>query len=85
MPSGAVYSLLWQMRHCSMTGYVRDPGGMARPCAVVEWQRWQRNPASMRCSWFTMMPPLLMFLNRFSLVWQRRHDWLSTKPRMGFS
>ena len=68
-----------------MTGYVREPSGMALPCAVVEWQRWQRKPASMRCSWLTRMPPLLMVLNSVSLVWQRRHDWLSTKPSMGFS
>ena len=34
-----------------MTGYVRDPRGTALPCAVVEWQRRQRKPASMRCLW----------------------------------
>ena len=39
----------------------------------------------MRCSWSTRMPLLLMGLKRSSLVWQRRHDWFSTNPRMGFS
>ena len=61
-----------------MDGYVREPSGTALPWATVEWQRWQRKPASMRCSWFTRMPSALMVLNRSSLVWQRRQDWLST-------
>ena len=61
-----------------MTGYVRDPSGIASPWAVVEWQRWQRNPASMRCLWFTLMPWALIVLNSVALSWQRRHDWLST-------
>ena len=39
-----------------MLGYVREPGGIASPCACVEWQRMQRNPASMRCLCWTRMP-----------------------------
>ena len=46
-----------------MLGYVRDPGGTALPCAVVEWHLMQRKPAAMRCLCCTRMPFLTMTWN----------------------
>ena len=61
-----------------MLGNVRDPTGTAPPCATVEWHLMQRKPASMSCLWSTRMPFHGDRWNSWSLVWQRRHDWLST-------